>query len=95
MTEERKVSWVIFGLVVVFTGLATAFLENLWGRPAPLEAIPLVDPAFLDTATVRRSYADLIRAKEDLSDFDCYACLEINKPPVLRYDANQKLIVPP
>jgi uncharacterized CHY-type Zn-finger protein len=48
----------------------------------------------LDTATVRRSYADLIRAKEDLSDFDCYACHEKNKPPVLRYNANQQLIVP-
>jgi hypothetical protein len=42
------------------------------------------------TATVRRSYADLVRAKEDLSDFDCYACHEKNKPPVLRYDANQQ-----
>jgi Cytochrome c7 and related cytochrome c len=94
MTDERKTSWVMFGLVVVFTGLATAFLENLWARPAPLAAIPLVDPAFLDTATVRRSYADLIRAKEDLSDFDCYACHEKNKPPVLRYNANQQLIVP-
>jgi hypothetical protein len=95
MTDERKTSLVLFGLVVVFTGLATAFVENLWARPAPLAAIALVDPAFLDTATVRRSYADLIRAKEDLSDFDCYACHEKNKPPTLRYDASQQLIVPP
>ena len=94
MTDERKTSLVLFGLVMVFTGLATAFLEDLWARPAPLAAIPLVDPAFLDTATVRRSYADLIRAKEDLSDFDCYACHEKNKPPTLRYDAKQQLIVP-
>jgi hypothetical protein len=95
MTDEKKTSLVLVGLVVLFAGLTTAFLENLWGRPAPLETIPLVDPTFLDTATVRRSYADLIRAKEDLSDFDCYACHEKNQPPQLRYDANQKLIVPP
>jgi hypothetical protein len=94
MTDERKTSLVLLGLVVAFTGFATAFLENLWARPVPLAPIPLVDPAFLDTATVRRSYADLIRAKEDLSDFDCYACHEKSKPPVLRYNANQQLIVP-
>ena len=85
---------VLRALVVVFCGLAAAFLFNLWGQTAPLPAIPLVDPTFLDTATVRRSYADLVQAKEDLSDFDCYACHEKGKPPVLRYDAQQNLIVP-
>jgi formate-dependent nitrite reductase cytochrome c552 subunit len=80
--------------VVLFGGLAAAFLFDLWGHPEPLASIPLVDPAFLDTATVRRSYSGLVRAKEDLSDFDCYACHEKNKPPVLRYDAQQKLIIP-
>ena len=86
---------ILRGLLVVFCGLMAAFLFDLWGHSPPLPVIPLVDPAFLDTATARRSYADLVQAKEDLSDFDCYACHEKNKPPVLRYDAQQNLIVPP
>jgi formate-dependent nitrite reductase cytochrome c552 subunit len=84
----------LHGLIVLFGVLAVAFLLDLWGRPAPLTPIPLVDRAFLDTATVRRSYADLVRAKEDLSDFDCYACHEKNKAPVLRFDAKQNLVIP-
>jgi uncharacterized CHY-type Zn-finger protein len=71
-----------------------AFLLDSRVRPAPLAPIPLVDRAFLDTSTVRRPYADLVRAKEDLSDFDCYACHEKNQAPVLRYDAKQNLVVP-
>ncbi len=89
-----KTAWALRGLVVLFGVLTAAFLLNLWGRSAPLRPIPLVDPAFLDTATVRRSYANLVQAKEDLSDFDCYTCHEKNKPPVLRYDAKQNLIIP-
>jgi hypothetical protein len=79
----------------VFALLAATFLLDLWGRPkAVLYPIPLVDTNFLDTATVRRSYADLVRLKEDLSDFDCYACHEKGKAPILRFDTNQNLIVP-
>lgn len=81
-------------LSMAFTVLAVAFLTNLWGRPVPAPSISLVDTNFLDTATVRRSYADLVRAKEDLSDFDCYACHEKGKPPTLRFDTNQNLIIP-
>ena len=92
--NHSSIAWVLRTLVVVFGGLAGAFLLNPWGRTAPLQPIPLVDPSFLDTATVRRSYANLVQAKEDLSDFDCYACHEKNKPPVLRFDAKQNLIIP-
>ena len=82
------------GLILAFLALTTLFLSNLSGRPVRLPPIPPVDTNFLDTATVRRSYADLVRAGEDLSDFDCYACHEKGKPPPLRYDTNQNLIVP-
>jgi formate-dependent nitrite reductase cytochrome c552 subunit len=95
LRSRTGTAWVLRGLVGAFGALAGAFLLNLWGRTAPLEPIPLVDPSFLDTATVRRSYATLVQAKEDLSDFDCYACHEKNKPPVLRFDAKQNLIIPP
>ena len=53
-----------------------------------------MDPVFLDTSTARESYAELARKQADLSDFDCYACHEKDKPPPLRFDANQKLIMP-
>jgi len=92
--DQPKTILALRGLVVLFGALAVAFLMNLWGRPAPLYPIPLVDPAFLDTATNRRSYADLVRAKEDLSDFDCYACHERGKPPPLRFDEHQNLLIP-
>ena len=89
-----KTSTVLRSLVVLFAVLAVAFLLKSWGRQAPLQPIPLVDPAFLSTATNRRSYADLVRAKDDLSDFDCYACHDKGKPPTLRFDEHQNLIIP-
>jgi len=85
---------VLTGLSVTFLALMVFFLTNLSGQPVRLPAISLVDTNFLSTATVRRSYANLVRAHEDLSDFDCYACHEKGKPPTLRYDTNQNLIVP-
>lgn len=94
MQASNRTPLVLVVLVVVFAGLSAAFLSDSWGYPAPRAAIPLVDRAILDTSTVRRSYADLIRAKEDLSDFDCYACHEKGHPPPLRYDDNHKLIIP-
>jgi hypothetical protein len=94
MRTPDRTPVVLTVLAVVFAGLATLFLSNSWGRSAPRAAIPLVEKALLDSATVRRSYADLVRAKEDLSDFDCYGCHEKNQPPPLRFDENHKLIIP-
>src|ERR1017187_10022930 len=94
MQARNRTPMVLTVLALAFAGLTAAFLSDSWGYPSPRAAIPSVDRAFLDTATVRRSYADLVRAKEDLSDFDCYACHERGKPPRLRFDADQHLIVP-
>jgi hypothetical protein len=94
MNLQKRASVVLAGLGAVFAALTGLFLLNLPGPPVRLYAIPLVNTNFLDTATVRRSYADLARAGEDLSDFDCYSCHERGKPPPLRYDTNQNLIVP-
>lgn len=80
--------------MVLFALLAAAFLFNLWGRTVGPSRISLVDTNFLDTTTARRSYADLVRAKDDLSDFDCYVCHEKGKPPPLRFDTNQNLVIP-
>jgi formate-dependent nitrite reductase cytochrome c552 subunit len=94
MSPQTRTTLTLAGLTAAFLALTVLFLSNLPGRPMHLPLIPLVDTNFLNTATVRRSYADLERAHEDLSDFDCYACHEKGKPPPLRYDTNQNLIVP-
>jgi formate-dependent nitrite reductase cytochrome c552 subunit len=94
--DRGRTALVLWGLVVAFGALAVVFALNAWRLPKLLRPIPLVDPSFLSTAPNRRSYADLIRAKDEdaLSDFDCYACHEKGKPPTLRFDAQQHLIIP-
>jgi hypothetical protein len=93
MNASARTPLTLLTLAAVFAGLAVTFLLGSSGRPAH-QNIPLVDTNFLSTATVRRSYADLVRAKEDLSDFDCYGCHEKGKAPPLRFDTNQNLIIP-
>ena len=93
-TGSTRTSYVLVALVLVFFALAAAFLANLWGRPPARQQIALVDKSFLEKTPWRQTYADLARAKEDLSDFDCYACHDKKKPPQLRFDAKNILIVP-
>src|SRR5262245_34923938 len=93
MNGSRK-TFVLAALSIAFLGLTAAFLFDAWGRPAKPSFIPLVDTNFLDTATVRESYAKLAAKGADLSDFDCYACHDKEKPPPLRFDENHKLIIP-
>src|SRR6266536_685092 len=95
MNSQAKTRLILAVLGLVFCFLTVAFLANVWARPVnSLYPIALVDTNFLITATARRSYADLVKAGEDLSDFDCYACHEKGKPPPLRFDTNQNLIIP-
>jgi uncharacterized CHY-type Zn-finger protein len=95
MNGQQKTSAVLAGLAALFLALTAAFLGNLWGRPAALPHIPLVDPIYTNTMTVRTNYNDLVRLKADLTDFDCNACHDPKKPPVIRFDTNQNIIVPP
>jgi hypothetical protein len=89
-----RTTYALAGLSVALGGLTLFFVANLWGRTPARPAIALVEPAFLETTPWRRSYSDLVKAKEDLSDFDCYACHEKGKPPPIRYDEQQKIIIP-
>ena len=82
------------GLTVLFLALMAAFLLNLWGRPNAVPAVPLVDSAFTNTATVRLSAAELIRTGGDASALECYAWHDKKEPVKLRFDANQDLIIP-
>ena len=94
MNSRAKTSLVLQSLIVLFLALVALFILRPSNRDVGRQSIPLVDTNFLNTNTVRQSYADLVRAKADLSDFDCYACHEKGKPPPLRFDTNQNLIIP-
>ena len=92
--NNERTNLLLGGLSLVFAGLTAAFLSELWGHtPAP-PAIPLVNPSFLESTPWRQAYADLVRTKEDLSDFDCYACHDKKKPPPIVFDANHKIVIP-
>jgi formate-dependent nitrite reductase cytochrome c552 subunit len=91
---KDRTNLLLGGLTVAFLGLAGLMAQNIWGHVPPRAEIPLVDAKFLETTPWRRTYADLAKAKEDLSDYDCYGCHEKAKPPPIRYDANNKIVVP-
>jgi hypothetical protein len=94
MNSTGRTGIVLVVLAVAFFALALKFAARGGAGSAMPAKIPLVETQFLDTATIRKSYAELIRTKADLSDFDCYACHEKGKPPVLRFDAQQNIVVP-
>ena len=94
MSNQQKKVVVIWSLIGVLAAIIALFINDAWARSAPRSAIPLVDNSFLSQATVRISYSDLVRAGEDLSDFDCLGCHEKDDPPVVKYDEHQKIIVP-
>jgi len=94
VSNDDKTSKVLVLLSAVFVLMAVAFFGSFGGKSSAPAPIPLVDTNFLSTATVRQAYPDLVKAGEDLSDFDCYACHEKGKPPELRFDTNQNLIIP-
>ncbi len=94
MQDGQKSAWVLSTLAVVFAGLTIAFLMDSWGYEEPLPEIALVDKSFLSTATNRMSFAELIKSGGDVDEFDCYLCHDEGEPPIMRYDANHKLIIP-
>jgi hypothetical protein len=85
---------VLGGLSVILLGMGGLFLANLWGHVPARRNIPLVDAKFLETTPWRQTYADLLKAKEDMSDFDCYGCHEKNKPPPIKFDEKQMIVIP-
>jgi hypothetical protein len=93
MTAHAKSGITLAVLGATFSVLALGFLSDSGGTHTTRPAIPLVDTNFLDKATTRRSYADLVRAGDDLSDFDCYVCHDKKQPPPLRLDTNGVILV--
>jgi hypothetical protein len=93
MKTDARGSVVLALVTVAFAGLTIAFMANLWGRPAPRPDIPLVDPAFTNTATARLSAGELIASGGDASGLDCFACHEKGKPLKLEFDAEGNVIL--
>lgn len=81
-------------LAVGFLALGGFFLASARSPGPARPQIPLVDPKFLSTAPWRQTYADLVAAKEDLSDYDCYVCHDKKTPPPIRFDEKGKIVVP-
>ena len=94
MLAGNRTEVVLVALVAAFCFLAVAFTFELWGEPQPLRDIPPVEPEYLETATWRQSYADLVRLEEDVDHFDCYLCHEEDKKVELKYDEQSQLIIP-
>jgi len=94
MNDRTRVSAVLFILTLVFLMLTVSFSRRNWMEPRPLKAITPVDPALVKPTTFRTSYVQLIRMQADLSDFDCYGCHETKKPPTLRFDSSNNLVIP-
>jgi hypothetical protein len=93
--ENNKTPMVLLGLAIGFLMLAAAFHLNLWGHPAPLTHVELLDTNFLSEATARVSALELFSTPgADTSDFDCYVCHEKGKPPTIRYDLAGAIIIP-
>jgi uncharacterized CHY-type Zn-finger protein len=81
-------------LTALFLALVTSFLLDLWGNPARHAPVPLVDLSFIETNTARLSAADLIAAKADTSQFECYVCHDKAHPVKIKYDAQENIILP-
>jgi len=94
MSNESKLNWTLTGLIVGFLGLAGAFALAKHGTEFVVTPIPLVDPQFTNTATVRMSAAELARTGGDVSGLDCAACHEKGKTLVLKVDAANHAILP-
>lgn len=93
-SNRARTTIVLGGMAVILLGMAGLFLVDIWGHPPAERNIPLVDVKFLETTPFRQAYSDLVKAKEDLSDFDCYACHEKDKPPPIKFDENHKIVIP-
>ena len=95
MTNGNRTNAVLVVLAAVFIALGLKFSTGFGVGSAMPDQVPLVETQFLDTATIRKSYAELIRTKAeaDLSVFDCYVCHTKGKPPVLQFDAQHNIVV--
>lgn len=94
MNAESKTEMVLALLAALFLALTAAFRNDVFGHADPRLSIPLVDPIFTNTATVRVSAGELIRRGGDTSNFECNTCHEENKPGKLEFDDKGHVVLP-
>lgn len=94
MGDNKQIRIVLVVLAAAFAFLSVAFSLDLWGKPAQVRPLPLVDLEFLNTDTWRKSYSDLVTAKEEIEVFECYACHDEGRKLELKYDENRELVIP-
>jgi uncharacterized CHY-type Zn-finger protein len=94
MKTDNRTTLVLAVMATLFLALAAGFALNLWGHTPPREDIPLVDAQRLKPDTFRKSYAELIRSKGDISNFECNGCHDKGKPGKLTFNAKHSIIVP-
>jgi hypothetical protein len=87
----KKASLVLACLTLVFLGLAVVFTST---QPHALAAPPIPKPPVPKPTTVRVSAGELIRSGGDTSGLACYTCHDQANPPVLKFDANHRVILP-
>ncbi len=93
VNAQQKTSLVCALLCVVFLGLTAAFTFEVFGRVEAARIIPLADPQFTNTATVRLSAAQQFQTGADTSGLECYGCHERNKAPVIKLDARGNILL--
>ncbi|MCF7764230.1 MAG: hypothetical protein K9N62_11195 [Verrucomicrobia bacterium] len=95
MNADTKTSLTLASLSVGFLVLAVGFQLELWGEPKiPAEVPPALATA-TNTATVRFSASDMIKAGGDTSGMECYACHEEGKLIELPLGEDGIVILPP
>ncbi|MBI4658851.1 MAG: hypothetical protein HY735_08410 [Verrucomicrobia bacterium] len=94
MSADYKTTIVLMALAAAFLALTEAFRLNLWGRVEPPAEVAIVDPFFTNTMTVRTNAAALIRMDGDTSGQDCYACHDKAKPPQVKMNEKNEVVLP-
>ena len=97
MNDDRKISLIWAVLAAAFAALAVLFVR-IPARPASVPRQPLTSAQSLagvtPPGTIRVSAGQLMRSGGDTSGLDCYACHDKKSPPVLKYDADHRIILP-
>ncbi len=95
--NDPKVTPTLAVLTVLFAALAVVFLMTP-ARPAWVPRAPLTPrdslAGVVPPGTIRISAGQLIRSGGDTSGLECYSCHDKANPPVLKYDADHRIILP-
>jgi predicted CXXCH cytochrome family protein len=95
LRTNQKTSAVLALFTIGFLALAYSF-TRVPARPALLARPPLVplDALAIVPGTIRISAGQLIQSGGDTSGLACYTCHNKEKPPVVKYDDQHRILLP-